>query len=1171
MRLEKIKFAGFKSFADPLTVSFPSNLVGIVGPNGCGKSNIIDAVRWVMGESSAKQLRGESITDVIFNGSRDRKPIGQASIELVFDNTDGTLGGEYAAYNQISIKRMVDREGVSIYSLNGARCRRRDITDVFLGTGLNPRGYSIIEQGMISHVIEAKPDELRAYLEEVAGISKYKERRRETENRIKHTLENLDRITDLREELGKQLSHLKRQANAAERYKVLKEEERLLKAQLIAIRWTGLENDAKNYDLLISKQQTVLESYLAELQSIDTAIEKKRVHLAEQSDQHQAIQARYYQIGGEIARLEQTIQHQKEKHHQLEVDLKETKQAQQEAENSLSADREQITTLQTDIEALHPKLNEAKSIAEQCQIELVQSEEQMSVWQSEWDEFNQLAAEYSKTAQVEQTRIQHLEETQHQASLRLGKIDQEKQFLSVDDLENELNQLSAEVENTKAAFEDRYSALVDMTETVKQRRDDNHRDSQLLDEIRNTLQHARGRFASLEALQQAALGEKNESIKSWLTTQGLSQQPRLAQGLKVQNSWETAVETVLGAYLEAVCVDSIDDVIHHLDTVGNGNLTLVEKPSALTKAIKENAYQVVLSQKIMSENSVAGFLNHIFAAENLNEALAIRKTLNPHESVITKDGIWLGTHWLRVSKDNDAKSGIIQREEELKTLKQKIADDEEKEKALKEKLESGQQLLTELEQQREELQQFITQNKTKHADVAAKHHVQQAHIDQIKQRRERLDLEIEELRSQIELSKTVLIEARERWQSALTVAEQQSLTRDQLLEKRDQIRSLLDHVREKTRHHQNDAHELELTLQSKQTQLSSFEQAIDRTQKQLQLLLEKEKQLSENMGKNDQPVETLEKELNESLELRVGIEQELLMAKQALNHVEHDIQELIKSRQRTDESVQLSRQELENKKLQHQSLTVRQSSLLEQLAETHFELQPLIEAMPEGASEATWNESIEKIAERINRLGPINLAAIEEHQQTAERKEYLDKQHADLDEALNTLQNAIRKIDKETRTKFKDTFDQVNQRFQELFPKVFGGGSARLEMTEEDLLTTGITLYARPPGKRISHIHLLSGGEKALTAISLVFALFHLNPSPFCLLDEVDAPLDDNNVGRFCEMVKEMSQHVQFIFISHNKLAIEMAGHLVGVTMNEPGVSRVVSVDVDAAVAMVAS
>jgi len=551
MRLSKLKLAGFKSFVDPTTVPLPSNLIGIVGPNGCGKSNIIDAVRWVMGESSAKHLRGDSMADVIFNGSSARKPVGQATIELVFDNSDGTLGGQYANYNEISIKRTVTRDGLSVYHLNGTRCRRRDITDIFLGTGLGPRSYSIIEQGTISRIIEARPEELRMFLEEAAGISKYKERRRETENRIRHTRENLERLSDLRDELEKQLARLKRQARTAERYKVLKEEERLVKAQLQALRWTVQNEHARAGENQLREQETVLQAAIAKQRAVEADIEKQRALQADASDSHNSVQSRFYSVGADIARLEQSIQHARERRAQQQQDLTQLDKDAQETTQHLESDQQRIQELEAQLTALTPDFENAEQLQQTANESRTQAEATMHQWQTEWDAFNQQATEPARQADVERTRIQHLEQRLSQLQQRGEKLQQELTEQSAHAVEQDIAELQLKLSETETAVQQNQQVLQQHQQQISELREVTHQRGQQLDETRRHLQDLRGRSASLEALQQAALGKEQGAVSQWLNGQHLQDAPRLAEELQVETgggmcAWRPSRSRVCG-------------------------------------------------------------------------------------------------------------------------------------------------------------------------------------------------------------------------------------------------------------------------------------------------------------------------------------------------------------------------------------------------------------------------------------------------------------------------------------------------------------------------------------------------------------------------------------------------------------------------------------------------
>lgn len=1168
MRLKKIKLAGFKSFVDPTSIPMPSNMIGIVGPNGCGKSNTIDAVRWVLGESSAKNLRGDSMSDVIFNGSTARKPVGQALVELVFDNIEGRLGGEYANYNEISVKRQVTRDGQSSYYLNGTRCRRRDITDIFLGTGLGPRSYAIIEQGTISRLIEAKPEELRVFIEEAAGISKYKERRRETENRIKRTRENLDRIDDLREELGKRLATLQRQAKTAEKYKAFKEEERKLKAELLTLKFANLDATVKERDKQIQVQETALEAQIAEQRGIEAAIESQREHQVESNEKFNEVQGRYYAVGSEIARLEQTIQHIKDTRQQQAREMHEVEEAWTEATEHLSSDRSSIEELKLSLETHEEEQIIARDKETESSAVLSSAEEAMHTWQQDWDEFNQTSAEHIRSAEVEKTRIQHQEQSLGQLNQRIQRMEDELGLLSPGGLESELEELQQERDQLEDQLGQLRHEVEQQVEQIRHEREHSQALSSELDAERGRLQSMQGRQASLEALQQQALGKGNQKINEWLKAKGLDDTIRLAQNITVETGWEQAVEVALGLHLESICVEGLDAVANALSDLDQGALAVFDTTINPVDAEALTAGTPLLS-KVESQYSMASLLSGVYAADTLEQALVLRSQIKPSESIITRDGIWLGRDWLRLARGVDEKAGVLQREQELKSLESEITETAARVEELQTKLQESRARQQELERGREELQSTLNQTTQSKASIESQLSARQERMQQFHNRKQRLETDITDLKQQRVSSEQSLAESRARLGEALGRTENFEQTRNDLMQQRDELRQRLDQSRQQAREDRERAHEIALKLQSIRAQLEGTQHRLERMQGQLTHMERRREELQKQLQGEADPLEEMNTRLEELLAKRLGVEEELIQARRAVEELDHAMRELIDERNQAEQKSQEIRSGLEKLRMASQEFRVRSQTVQEQFAETGFVMEEVLQALPEEASEANWQQHVNDMGQRIQRLGAINLAAIEEFEEQSERKTYLDKQNADLIEALTILENAIRKIDKETRTRFKDTYDKVNSGVKELFPRLFGGGHAYLEMTGEDLLDAGVAVMARPPGKRNSSIHQLSGGEKALTAVALIFSIFQLNPAPFCMLDEVDAPLDEANVGRFCNMVKEMSEKVQFIFITHNKTTMEMSDHLTGVTMHEPGVSRMVAVDVDEAVQMV--
>ncbi len=1170
MRLNEIKLAGFKSFVDPTTVRFSGQIGAIVGPNGCGKSNIIDAVKWVMGESSAKNLRGESMTDVIFNGSTQRQPVGQASIELVFDNSEGKLGGEYAKYQQISIKRVVTRDAQSNYYLNGARCRRRDITDLFLGTGLGPRSYAIIMQNTISRLIEAKPEELRIFLEEAAGISKYKERRRETELRIKHTRENLERLNDIRAELDKQLQHLQRQANAAEKYKVLKQDERLLHAQLQVLHWLGFDQQMQGLRQDSEQVENQLQQGIAAIRALDAEAERDREQHSAATEHFNDVQGNFYSIGAEIARIEQSKQHQQERKYSLQEDYDRASAAVRQAEEQLEADREKLTSLTEELQSAEPALADKQTQAEQAAQELASAEAEVNDWQQHWDEFNQLAAKNLQQAEVEQTRIRHHESQINDLKTRTDKLAEEKSNIDFNKFDEEIDAISKHHTELVTAKEAILTKLNETQAALTQQKQTNHELTEQLHQSRADSQQTQGRFASLEALQQAALGQKDAASMQWLKQHQLDDKPRLGQQLSIEQGWEHALETVLGSCLEAVCIDDLATIADDITGLEQGHLAFITVKDAATATA--NAVTQVSAKPLASllkqKHHGLHWLNYVYIAEDIPQALELTSKLAAHESVITQSGIWFGPNWLRISKEKDSKAGVLQRQQELAQLTERLDQLKQTIQEQEDLLLQGREQLAELEQKREQLQDEINTHSSQLADCNAKLQVKQAEKRRQQQRLEQIEAELNNAEQDLARFQSELAQSREHWQKAMQQAEQDSDQREQMLQQRETTRERLLQLRQAARETKDAVHQLKLRYETAKTQRAALVDSIDRIESQLAQLHGQQSAVYDALTNTTAPIAELEQQLADALNKQSQVEKTLNEAKLAVEGFDQHMRELNHKRQRSEQDVQRSRERSEQIKMQINGIEVRRQTIEEAMQETEYTIEAVQQELPQEAKIETWEQELETVRRRIERLGAINLAAIDEFKTLSERKEYLDSQNTDLEDALQTLENAIRKIDNETKTRFKETYDQLNNNFKTLFPKVFGGGSAFLELTGDDLLETGVTVLARPPGKRNSTIHLLSGGEKALTALALVFSLFQLNPAPFCMLDEVDAPLDDANIGRFCTLVKEMSQTVQFVFISHNKLAIEMADQLLGVTMREPGVSRMVAVDIDQAISM---
>jgi len=1181
MKLKKIKLAGFKSFVDPTTIDLTSSLTGIVGPNGCGKSNIIDAVRWVMGEISAKQLRGESMADVIFNGSSVRKPVGKAAVELIFDNSDTSLGGEYAKYSEIAIRREVDRKGSSDYFLNDSSCRRKDIIDIFLGTGLGPRSYAIIEQGMISKIIEARPEDLRIMIEEAAGISKYKERRRETELRIKHTKENLLRLTDIRVELEKQLKTLKSQANAAERYKKFKQEERLTRAQIHALHFRQLAQKLTQQDEQIKVYEIELEDKTTSSHTLEAKIAQVKEQRNTNTDVFNKAQEGYYTIGSDVVRLEQQIKHIDERHEQLTKDLAQANQTWQETLAHQTTDQEQVELLTNEKIQFESQITQIQQNATAAQQELSQVEQQMQTWQKNWDSFNTSAAQVSQKLGIEQTKMQHLQQKITQEAKTAEKLKQELNGLDFNTLADEVNQLNQVFTDLKTKNDELYNNSNTRQQQITKQREINHNLSTVLDQIRNKLQGLTGRQASLEVLQQAALGKNDAVLVNWLRQHNLDKNPRLAQELKVIPGWEKAVETVLGMYLEAICVDNVASAINTIQTLTHGNLVLFDTKLTTPENTAESldchgansaprndggiSNNEKLSSKITSNLTINNLLHGIYAAENINQALTMRESLADNESIITQDGVWLAKTWIRVTYDAKQKTGVLQRERELQELNLAIKQEQSNLAQQSQEFDRQKSILITLEREYQELQQQLRLITKEYSEAQSKLSSKQANLQHLRTREQNLIEQIKLCEQNLQNETRQLTLEQQNLQQVAAQKTHDDKLRSEKTSEREQIGQKLAAARNLTNQKQQELNNNKMRLQVLQKQIDYLTQSLTRASERIFGLKEHQVTASAALAKNQEPLANLKQELQAQLAKRLKFENDVTVSKQQVSNVEHELINLEKQHIECQKDHEKIRDVLEKLRTDRQGLQVRSSTYQEQINELEFNLDELIAQMPAEAAITPWEERLATLSERIARLGLINLAAIEEFEKLEERRNYLDLQNQDLVNALNTLEDAIRKIDNETKDRFKEAYESINTKFQDLFPKIFNGGRAYLEQNSQNLLETGVVIMAQPPGKRNASIQLLSGGEKTLTAISLIFAIFQLTPAPFCMLDEVDAPLDDVNVSRFCNLVTEMAKTLQFIFITHNKLTMEIAGQLVGITMQEAGVSRIVTVDLDTA------
>jgi chromosome segregation protein len=1170
MRLKRIKLAGFKSFVDPTTFELASNLVAIVGPNGCGKSNTIDAIRLVMGESSAKSLRGESISDVIFNGSTSRKPVGQAFVELVFDNTSGKIGGTYSQYAEIAVKRLVTRDGQSTFYLNGAKCRRKDVTDLFLGTGLGPRSYAIIEQGMISRLIEAKPEDLRVFLEEAAGISKYKERKRETELRMQHTRENLDRLNDLRQELAKQHKHLEKQAEAARLYTTYQEEERHLKAELAAVQAAEYLKEQNSLEEKTKNAQTSLDNYQVLLESLGLEHQALNDTYGSAQTEHDRVQKEVYRLSGEITRLEQMLKHYAEKEGETNYSLKQIAESLDKVATTVLEDSAKQTILEAEQAALLVEKEGAQKVLSEALSSLEDIEKQKQAHQSHYHSFLESSFEPTRLAEGSKAKVSSLEDQLRHAQERITRLETEAKSLDWRSLEAESQELEKELSLQKEAVQEISNKLEKNNELLSQSRKGLEEKRQNLQSNQASLQPLQREQAQLEGLQKAASGLQPKAFGEFLKTHSLEKAPRFLESVQVLSGWESAVELVLGSFLEAVAVESTAPYLNSVLNLEDGcRLSLFEPALELNSvSVAESG---TLASKLETHTPFNVLLESIHVAQDLEGAYKILEQLPSNHSVILANGLWLGKGWIRFAKAkaSDPAFGALEREKSLRALRKKISIQEEDIENLKKDIQVQKDLVQTLEREREDLQQTRSPLERKIATSLSEFSIKITKVEQLKRREQNLYKEIQENKAQQLQWQSQIAQGRMHLEKALE--EMASIQEKRKLWEEEQATIDAIWQKAKTSKHscEQEVNRKSLRLELIASEHKALANSLSRLAEHKAELFKKEESLKQSLEELKAPLIETKEQLSQIQAARGDLNKELASTKEILLDIQVKIKSQEAQRQQLFQEQEGVRRNLERSKLSLEGLSVRLELLEQQVQELGFELVALRATVAEDSTEAKCAAKIEKISNKIKKLGAINLAAIEEFTVCAERKQYLDLQDKDLSEALKTLEQAISTIDKETRTKFKETFELVNHHFSELFPRLFGGGKAYLELTGDELLDAGVMVMARPPGKRNSSIHQLSGGEKALTAVALVFGIFQLNPAPFCILDEVDAPLDEANVGRFCDLVREMSETVQFIFISHNKVTMEMADYLLGVTMREPGVSRLVSVSMNEAQAMV--
>lgn len=1173
MRLKQVKLAGFKSFCDPTTFELPSQLVGIVGPNGCGKSNIIDATRWVLGESRATELRGESMQDVIFNGSLERKPSSRASVELVFDNSLGRIGGAWGGFAEISVKRVLTREGQSTYYINQQPVRRKDVHDIFLGTGLGPRAYAIIGQGTISRIIEAKPDELRVFFEEAAGVSKYKERRRETENRLADTRENLTRVEDILRELHGQISKLDAQAEVAGRYRAM-EAERTQKQQWL---WLIKRDDAQAEQQLLEKTAESLDLEIEGLQtglrSAENRMETLREAVHQANDEVSRCQAAYYEVNSEISTLESQIRMIAQNRNQAQARLKSLEEQIQSA-RALS---EGGLQRRQEVEA---QLEEAREQQATAEMALAEAEEQLAACEDEERERREALESARQAAHTAQQALQvgRVERRSHEEAL--AQMQERRQRLQAslsqlgDDASDQLERLALELgaaQEEEARTAEQQQTLEARLAEVQAERGPAQEALQAAVTKTTTIE---ARMAVLEQLQARMQGENQ--MRPWLEKHGLGEDTeRIWQYIRIEPGWETAVEAVLRERVHALEAKSVQQVAAMLQETppGKVGLFLTDLPAGAAPLPARPAGRLVpLASLVRCQDArlkpiMAEWLDGFFSAESTEAAFAGRGQLPPGGRFVVREGHAIGRFDVVLFAMDSEGEGVLARQQELQNLERELR---------------AQQLLgDEARQQAERIDAMATQlaeqvRAARDASARAVRRVSTATIEHERlaqavrsreESRQRLSEEIEELA----LRQAGREEALQALVDGLVEAEEKAEVASEELAAAREAAEMLETTLSSRRDH---ARESELAVRESAYAVRSLEQEIENLRERIARADEqlaqadgnRERLLADLEGMSD---EALREQLEVMLERRMEAEQALSEARGLADERSGELRRLDEERLRAERGQEPLRQRLIELRMKEQAARLTAEQMGEALTEASADLAELkasLAALPQRPKPSWLQSEVSRLAQAVARLGPVNLAALDELTAAREREVFLNTQSTDLQEAMATLENAIRTIDQETRSLLQSTYDTVNAEFGRLFPMLFGGGEARLVLTGGEILDAGVQVFAQPPGKKNASIHLLSGGEKALTAIALVFGIFKLNPAPFCLLDEVDAPLDDANTERYAKMVSAMSEETQFVFISHNKIAMEMAHQLIGVTMQEKGVSRLVAVDLTSAV-----
>ncbi len=1168
LRLTHIKLAGFKSFVEPTHIPVPGQLVGVVGPNGCGKSNVIDAVRWVLGETSAKQLRGENMQDVIFAGSSERKPMSRASVELIFDNSLGRAAGAWSQYAEISVKRVLERDGASSYYLNNQHVRRRDVADIFLGTGLGGRGYAIIEQGMISRIIEARPDDMRAFLEEAAGVSKYKERRRETELRLEDTRENLARVEDIRSELDKQLRKLEQQSKQAERFRQLEGELKHTQHNVWFFSKTSAEKKRLEIEESARENRLEIDRTVAQLTEAESMLQTLKVSRDESASNVNDVQGHLYQASSEIARIEQTIEHLRDTRERINQQMRTVK-------TSRAQHRENLTQLERAFwlsreAALDSKLNvslcvnEIETLREHTpSIEASFQEAKLKV-----DAATEQLSQSKSQLAIHNTHLDHGQSALEQLNRRKERLSQERDELVPED-QRVIESMNTSIQSIEQEVTNREGVLTQEESRLHELEVERDTVSLELDEAKKRQAELAAQHQALVDLQQRV--SRSQDLDEWLLPFTQSGSKRLWEVLKVKSGFEDAVEAVLRERLMSVPTDSFEAITLDSYGVPPSKVSFYQKGfKALTKSDSTSGFtslaSVIEAEDETVKELIDQWLSHVFILPESSAVSEAVSRLKAGELIVSKRGDLYYPGGVVIFAPDQEVHGVLARQQEIEDLDKQIS--------------QSKLSLDQLVAQVTQLNDTITDLRRSMAS-----HRQDQNSQKEQLHRERVEfLRLSDL-TQRTVERLAQIDEELLDIDSHEVHEQKRVAKasDDINKLNEAILALTDAFRESDElllaaTTKRDLHHSEIDSLEKQKQEYIFSERSNL--QKINDLRDGIKAIYDSFIRFDGEYDSLRAQLDglveadSSAELQAAlterrqVEQELTGARQVLADWEQKIREKDEARLTLDRALQPLREALNQHNLSEQEQRIARDTFTQHLVDVNADLEHLAKNYDGSLDIENSQRQIETLQRQINNLGAVNLAAFDELGEAAERKSYLDSQAEDLTTAVETLENAIKSIDKETRERLNDTFDKVNEQFGTMFPALFGGGEAKLVLSGEEILDAGVEVIARPPGKRNASIHLLSGGEKALTALSLVFSLFQLNPAPFCLLDEVDAPLDDSNTTRYCELVKKMSGSTQFLFITHNKITMELAEQLVGVTMQEQGVSRVVAVDVDEALKM---